>query len=564
MYPVEPSVLDEWELANIFDAEFSKSIDKMPSRCKLIRRDYEAFWSTGEWNPASYVEPDPPITEGERTAFKVFHHPRIQLYACVLPGEVVRNCVDRVSAGTLSIKEQLETEQLVVDEYQDLNPADQEMADLFVMDGAGLFVAGDDDQSVYSFRFASPAGLQQFTTRYPDAGTHVLEDCFRCMPEILDAATSLIADNSPQQRIEKNLVSLYESARPPLTGHVFRWRFAHGKTEANSIAKSCKALIEVGVNPRDILVLMGNVRTLEQGLRQAFQAEDVPYDRWGAKRYVDIDAGRFVLSLLRILTDADDYVAYRSLLTLLKGVGIGTCVKIAEATVASNLNFKDLFFAALPGGVFDSRSTSALVRVRDLVEELQGWTLNDSLEDRRAAIEDLLISAVGAEANEDWASYAADFPDGMSLEELRDYLWSDSEEVKDQIMAATYERLEMDPPTVGAGPARVRIMTMHGAKGLDAQVVFIPGLEEEFFPGRKRLPYPGQVQEAARLLYVSITRAKVACVLSYAARRFIYGKNSSHAPSRFTSSLNGSFVNRSGALTAEEVAALQADCATVG
>src|SRR5205823_4755714 len=88
---------------------------------------------------------------------------------------------------------------------------------------------------------------------------------------------------------------------------------------------------------------------------------------------------------------------------------------------------------------------------------------------------------------------------------------------------------------------RIRIMTMHGAKGLNAQVVFIPGLEDEVFPGNRRQPYPGLILEGARMLYVSITRARVACFLSYVRSRFINGQNQRHSPSRYIRHTGGMF-----------------------
>ena len=95
-------------------------------------------------------------------------------------------------------------------------------------------------------------------------------------------------------------------------------------------------------------------------------------------------------------------------------------------------------------------------------------------------------------------------------------------------------------------------MTMHGAKGLDATAVFIPGLEDELLPGPKRAPYPGLVLEAARLLYVSITRAKVACIISRAKSRFAYGSRRRAVPSRFLSSTGGPFAERTEPLTQDE------------
>ena len=144
-------------------------------------------------------------------------------------------------------------------------------------------------------------------------------------------------------------------------------------------------------------------------------------------------------------------------------------------------------------------------------------------------------------------------PQEIILEELRDYLWVNTDEQQEALLEAVYTRLGIDIPE-GLFPQKVRIMTMHGAKGLDAGVVFIPGLEEDILPGAKRQPYPGLILEAARLLYVSISRARAACILTYSQRRLVYGQFSNQAPSRFVSSLAGQFSYRDeNGLSAAEV-----------
>jgi DNA helicase-2/ATP-dependent DNA helicase PcrA len=118
-------------------------------------------------------------------------------------------------------------------------------------------------------------------------------------------------------------------------------------------------------------------------------------------------------------------------------------------------------------------------------------------------------------------------------------------------------------PAGGLLPDRVRVLTMHGAKGLSAKVVFVPGLEEQILPGPWRQPYPGLVLEAARLLYVSVTRARAACVISFARTRIVNGQFSQQAPSRFCAQLGGGFGARAGGLSAAEVHAFAQECATL-
>jgi superfamily I DNA/RNA helicase len=140
----------------------------------------------------------------------------------------------------------------------------------------------------------------------------------------------------------------------------------------------------------------------------------------------------------------------------------------------------------------------------------------------------------------------------MTLEELRDYLWADTDEQQSAILQAVMTRLNLTIPVAGILPPRVRVMTMHGAKGLSGKIVFIPGLEEDILPGPWRQPYPGLVLEAARL-FVSITRARVTCLMSYARTRLVHGRFTGQTASRFAAQLGGAFVARTTGLTNAEI-----------
>ncbi len=166
-FPVDPAVLQKWELREIFEAEFGEvcGVGSITRR-EEIRRDHEAFWCTGTFDPDSLVPPDPPISDDERQRFRGFHQPRTQLYSCVLPGEVVAQCVERMDGGTLDPVELLGVSELIVDEFQDLNPMDLRFVHGLADRGVRVFAAGDDDQSLYAFRFATPEGIERFGRGY--------------------------------------------------------------------------------------------------------------------------------------------------------------------------------------------------------------------------------------------------------------------------------------------------------------------------------------------------------------------------------------------------------------
>ena len=563
-YAADPLVLDNWELEQIFDAEFGQAARiNSKTRREEIRRYYEAYWSTGLWGPANYVPPNPPISNQESDQFTAFHQPRTQLYACVLPGEIVRQCVEQIAAGLIDPVALLHVRHLIVDEFQDLNPMDLELVYSLIARGVITFVAGDDDQSIYSFRFAAPSGIQGFPARYPTAAQHTLADCFRCMPEILAAANDLINAFPPQNRIPKNSVSLYVHSNPPAPGVVHRWRFADGAQEAEAIASSCEQLIQAGIEPRDILILLNNQRALSRSICGSLQGHNVPFEPPRVGGFIDSKIGRLMLATLRIVCNSQDYIALRTILGVRAGVGIGTCNTIAQAAINNNLNFRDLFYRPLPPNIFNPRSTNALEHARVICAELANWQPNDTFDLRRAGLTTIATDTLSAADAQRWIDFAAQFPPDMTLEELRDFMWADNDEQQATIMQAVYTRLGQAVPAAHLLPQRVRIMTMHGAKGLSARVVFIPGLEDDLIPGPWRGPYPGLVLEAARLLYVSITRARAACILSFATRRFLNGRMQFHAPARFNTNLNGAFANRVEELTRVEVDEITTNCAQI-
>ena len=552
-YPVSPLVLDEWEIDRIFDAEFNNIAGHTLPRCDDIRRAYEAYWNTDQHQPANYIAPDPPISHKERADFEAFHRTITHCYACVLPGEIVRECVRSIRSGTLDPVNILDLKHLIVDEFQDLNPMDLMFVNSMINHGANVFVAGDDDQSIYSFRFAQPYGIQEFAERHSDCESHTLTKCFRCTPHILKRAHAVISKNSPQTRIEKDLISLYESADPALTGIVHHWKFDSGVMEARAVARSCRDLIASGVEPRHILILISNKKDLLPMLKQEFENLKVDFESPNEDDFRDSDLGRFILAIMRIVCDGNDYVAHRTLLQSFKGVGIQTCVDITNAVVKGNLNYLQIFYDELLPPVFSGRSSNALYKSRTVCEEIKNWSKDEELARFKSAIASLIESNFESDDLNTWNEYTQQFPNKMTLSELRDYLGTDDNVRRLAILQEVHSRLGV-ATTSGADSSRVRIMTMHGAKGLSANIVFIPGLEEEIFPGPRRRLRAGMVQEAARLMYVSLTRARASYIASYAITRIVHGDFSNkRTPSSFVKDLGQPFVWRNDGLNPKEV-----------
>lgn len=559
-YPTDPVILDDWEIDNIFDSEFSCSIGVTPTRAREIRRDHEAYWSTGIWNPANLPRFNNPVSLQERNSFNGHYSTRTQTYSCVLPGEVIRTCVDAINGGHIDPVAVLGVMHVIIDEVQDLNPCDFQFIDILIQRGVSVFVSGDDDQSIYSFRFAFPQGIQNFVVNYPIASNHVLNDCFRCTVNILGSAINVLNTFPDPNRIPKNLSSLYSASNPINNGFFIGKRFNTANQEVEYITNSCNALINSGISPKDIMILLGNKKALLRQITQAFEAGNIPFDANQRDDFKDSNHGRFLLSLLRIINDANDYVAHRVLLGTPRGIGQRTSVSITNKIIASNLNYRSIFYHALPNQVFTNREIRAIAIAIGNINAVANWNLNETLNQRAVDIENIILNNFSHAEVTEWHNLIMNLPLSITLSELKEYIETDSEVVKSSIVSTVVER-ENQHSNNGVAPNpldKIKIMSFHSSKGLDSKVVFIHGLEEGIFPTQRAQQAPGLLLENARLFYVAITRAKAACLLSYSSRRTVNGTFTKMIVSRFAQATGIQFTQQqTNQLTANEITSIQ-------
>ncbi len=577
-YPSTPIMLDDWEQTNVFDREFAGSLGCTQSRAAEIRLAHDAQWQT--LNP-QYVN-QAQITPTEVQGFNAFHSARTNLYCCVLPGEVIYKCVDALQQGALQPNQLPQIDHLIVDEFQDLNACDQEFVRLLSANNTVLFVAGDDDQSIYSFRHANPDGIVQFQTAYPASATHVLTDCFRCTPAVLGPASQLITYNL--NRVAKNLTSLYGAATPPVHGRMMVWSFQTAQEEACAIAQSCQALINAGMAGREdeILILISNRRVQLDILAQEIGNLGLPYDPpRGASLTSEYEAIRAVYSILRIARDnstgEEDYPAHRDLLEVLSGVGSATAKGVADVCISNNQNFRQLFYLPTCPTWLSGRCPSAVQRVMATVQAVRTWSMSDTLAARSDDITTLLSSQVftsgrnAANSLSIWNTLVGSLPVQMTLEELLQFLAADSESDQQAILDLVNQRIGGEQPQTQARvQKRIRILTMHGAKGLSGKVVIIPGAEQGLMPNFKALQATGLLIEQRRLFYVSVTRAMACCIVSHAAQHSgAQAMALTQSPiarltrSQFLNEMDVKSVTRNNGLSKTEAAAIIAEIANL-
>ena len=522
LYPADPQVLDDWESENVYDSELANALGVALGRAAEVRRAHDTQWQT--LNPQLIGQAA--ITPAESQGFNAFHASRRNLYSCVLSGEVVYECVTRLQQGAIQLSQLPQISHLIVDEYQDLNACDQEFVRLLSSGGSTLFVAGDDDQSIYSFRHADPSGIVNFPTTFPACAQHALTECFRCTPAVLDPALALIAHNPA--RVSKILQSAYVHSAPPVSGSLRVFSFANAQIEARAVAESCRNLISNGMagQENEIVVLISNRRVQLSLIAQELSNLGLPFDPPRGEMARDIPAIRAAYSLLRILRDRlnnePDYIAFRDLLVLLHGIGVNTARQLADACIANNQNFRDLFLQPQMPHWLTGRAAAAVGRIRAAIQSLAGWALSDTIATRSAEIESVLLQTIfvgGAQANgivSDWISLAGSLPVGMTMDEILEFLSAIEESDQRSVLEAVETRLAIVQTPI-AQAQRIRLLTMHGAKGLSGRVVFIPSAEQGIMPSFRAIQATGLLNEQRRLFYVSLTRARAACIISHAA-----------------------------------------------
>jgi len=398
---------------------------------------------------------------------------------------------------------------LLVDEYQDLNRCDLAVIHEIASRNVELFVAGDDDQSIYGFRKAHPEGIRRFPRDYTGAAELSLEICKRCDQGILDLG--LFVARQDTRRIEKPIRT--EPGRG--MGEVGIVRFANQDLEATGVALICRHLIDHhGLAPDSILILLRSDRhrAFSRPLRDALAAADVPVvASTEGTNPLDQSAGRTLLAFLRLAANRQDHLAWRTLFMLFcPGIGAAAIDALHEIARHSGMGFANAVLAAqqdptvLPTA-HRGRITAAIQRVLNQLDSLfpavqdEFGTCTELGNVVRAAAEALVPNAEEREAVILEFNFALEAVGATSVSDLVRATEVVGEDIEQEL-----ER------------GKVNILTMHRAKGLTAEAVIVAAAEDEYIPGRAQ---GDAVDDERRLLYVSLTRAKHHLFVTYCDRR---------------------------------------------
>jgi DNA helicase-2/ATP-dependent DNA helicase PcrA len=427
---------------------------------------------------------------------------------------------------------------ILVDEYQDTNQGQYDWLRLLAEPRRNLCVVGDDDQSIYSWRGAEVANILRFEKDFPGAKLIRLEQNYRSTSHILAAADGLIAHNAG--RLGKTLWT--EAGDGEKVRVIGIW---DGPEEARRVGEDLETLRRDG-RAIDEAAILVRAQFQTREFEERFIAIGLPYQIIGGFRFYERAEIRDAIAYLRLIrSPADDLAFERIVNTPKRGLG-----DKAVATIHQRARFGQEPLLVAGAQLIDSDELTPQARrsLGNFVALLGRWReMADSLPHPELARIVLEESGYTAMLQADRSAEAAG-----RLENLAE-LTRAMEEYESLGAFLEHVSLVMDNDDARPGE-KVTIMTIHAAKGLEFDTVFLPGWEEGVFPSQRSLDEGGlaSLEEERRLAYVAITRARRRCTILHAANRRIYGQWTSSIPSRFLAELPGGHIEEETTMTGGE------------
>lgn len=409
---------------------------------------------------------------------------------------------------------------ILVDEYQDTNIAQYLWLRLLASYHGNICCVGDDDQSIYSWRGAEVGNILRFEKDYPDAKVIRLECNYRSTPHILAAASSVIANNqgrfgktlwTPVKEGEKiNIKSLWDE-----------------REEANFIGEEVESLQRKKTSLKDMAILV-RAGFQTRAFEERFLTLGVPYRVVGGLRFYERAEIRDAVAYLRLLAVSQDDLAFERIInTPKRGIGQATMQQLHTTARSMNISLYHTTIHLLKSGVIKGKLAQSLQKFIDNLERWKGQLNNLPL----AEVVELMLDESGY--RQMWEQEKTPEAAGR-LENLKELTRAIGEF---ENISAFLEHVSLvtEANNADTNTDMISIMTLHAAKGLEFDVVFLPGWEEGVFPHQRAIDESGAkgLEEERRLAYVGITRARKKLYICHASNRKIYNQWQNSFPSRF-------------------------------
>ena len=456
---------------------------------------------------------------------------------------------------------------ILIDEFQDTNRLQYAWIKMFAGPDNSVFAVGDDDQSIYAFRGARVGNMADFVREFQVAHQIKLEQNYRSFSNILDSANALIAHN--KTRLGKNLRTDQGPGEP-----VRVYEAPTDMAEAQWLVEEARQLVRDDIPRHEIAILYrsnAQSRVIETALFNAA----VPYRVYGGLRFFERAEIKHALSYLRLLENPNDDTSFLRVVNFpARGIGARAVEQVQDAARAAGCSLHDAVQSAT--GKAGANLAAFVAKIDAMRTETSGLTLREIIEvmlqrsglvdhyraerdgaDRIENLEELVNAAESFVTQEGFGRDAVALPidelgatvlrqspasQGLdpSLPEINepapDYVPPDAEtgETLSPLAAfLTHAALESGDNQAQAGQEAVQLMTVHAAKGLEFDCVFVTGLEEGLFPSERSLADHEGLEEERRLMYVAITRARQRLYLSHSQTRLLHGQTRYNVRSRF-------------------------------
>ena len=411
---------------------------------------------------------------------------------------------------------------ILIDEYQDTNEAQYLLTKMLSAKYKNICVVGDDSQAIYSWRGANYRNILNFEKDYKDTKTVYLEENYRSTKTILNAANSVIKNNVDKK--EKNLWTNNEKG-VKITYH----KALSEVDEAYYVKDEIKKLIKDGVSPSEIAVLY-RTNAQSRAMEDAMLESQIPYKVIGSFYFYNRREIKDLISYLKLIYNNDDDTSLiRIINTPKRGIGLKTIENLSIKALTNKTSMfnsidsgKELIFKNLINELKEKQENLSLTELVDLVLDKSG--MKDELVKENSIEADIRLENL-----EEFKSITRSFEEANGIISLGEFLEqitlvSDMEEHKNNDNVVT-------------------LMTIHSAKGLEFENVFLIGMEEGIFPHKNSMDLREDLEEERRLCYVAITRAKKNLYLVNAKKRMIFGETSYNMPSRFINEIDQNCLN---------------------
>ena len=423
---------------------------------------------------------------------------------------------------------------ICIDEYQDTNFAQHQFIRLIASKHKNICVVGDADQSIYAFRGANIKNILSFKKEYSDAKLITLKKNYRSTQNIINAANSLIENNT--QRLEKDMESVKEEGEKVRLLDNF-----NENNEAEMITQEIYNLHLKNQIPLSDFAILYRTNAQSRILEESFLRANISYKIIGGLKFYSRKEIKDIIAYLRLIANPHDDISLLRIINVPpRKIGKTTITKISQFAKERNISIFEVIKHINVVENLGQMTKKALIDFKTMFEKL----IQENEESSFSYFIDILMNNSGYKKMLSMKE-VENISRLENIEELKS-VTSKYDKYEENALQYFLEEIALveDTDEIRDGTAAVTLMTIHASKGLEYSHVFIVGLEEKLFPHERSLSNESEIEEERRLMYVAMTRAKEKLYLSYVQNRTIFGKSTYNPLSRFITEINPDFLNK--------------------